>query len=237
MMLLELKSIRVQYSEIIALHEVSLHINEGELVAVIGSNGAGKSTMLRAICGINRLSSGEIWFDGKKISSMKAFKTVEMGISHVPEGRRLFPRMTVYENLTLGAWTKRKDTIYIQQQIEKVYHLFPILKERASQKAETLSGGQAQQCAIGRALMCSPRMIMFDEPSLGVQPNIVARIFENIQQINQQGITVLLVEQNVKRALDLADRAYVLQTGNIVLEGTGTELMKSEMVQKAYLGI
>lgn len=236
-MLLEIKNIRVQYAEVVAIRDVSLHVDKGEFVSVIGSNGAGKSTLLRAISGINRVSAGEIWFDGQKISSMHAFRTVEMGISHVPEGRRLFPRMSVYENLTLGAWTKRKDTAYISGQLEKVYELFPILKERTNQKAETLSGGQAQQLAIARALMSDPRLVLFDEPSLGVQPNIVTRIFDNIREINKQGITVLLVEQNVKRALELTDRAYVLQTGEIVLDGTGEELLQSELVQKAYLGI
>lgn len=236
-MLLEIKNIRVQYAEVIAIRNASLVVNEGEFVSVIGSNGAGKSTMLRAISGINRVSAGEIWYAGEKISSMNAFRTVEMGISHVLEGRRLFPRMSVFENLTLGAWIKRKDSAYINKQIERVYDLFPILKERYSQKAETLSGGQAQQLAIARAMMSDPKLILFDEPSLGVQPNIVTRIFNTIKDINKQGITVLLVEQNVKRALELTDRAYVLQTGEVVLEGTGQELMESEMVQKVYLGI
>lgn len=236
-MLLEVKSIKVQYAEVVAIYDISLNVGEGEFVSVIGSNGAGKSTLLKAISGICRLSEGDIYYDGKKISSMGAYRTVELGIAHVPEGRRLFPRMTVLENLMLGAWTRRKETTLIQRQLEFVYSIFPILKERSEQKAETLSGGQAQQCAIGRSLMSSPRLVMLDEPSLGVQPNIVTRIFENIKEINRQGITVLLVEQNVKRALELTDRAYVIQTGRVVQSGTGKELLQSEMVQKAYLGI
>ncbi len=234
--LLELKNVHSYYGNIHALKGISLTVNKGEVVTLIGSNGAGKSTTLRTISGILQPREGEVLLEGKRIDHIPPHKLVEMGILQSPEGRRIFPRLTVRDNLEMGAFT-RNDKPEIAADMERVFVLFPRLKERATQKGGTLSGGEQQMLAIGRALMGRPRVLLLDEPSMGLAPVLVEQIFEIIKNINQQGTTILLVEQNALMALQVANRGYVLQTGQIVLADNAQALSENEMVQKAYLGI
>jgi branched-chain amino acid transport system ATP-binding protein len=235
-MLLELDDITVRYGRIEALHGLTLHVDEGEVVALIGANGAGKTTTMRAISGLNPLASGRIRFNGRDISSMRADLRVPLGICQSPEGRGIFPGMSVLENLDMGAFT-RKDSAGVAQDLDRVLTLFPRLAERRKQAGGTLSGGEQQMLAVGRALMSRPKLLLLDEPSMGLAPMIIRQIFDIITEINQQGTTVLLVEQNAQQALSRAHRAYVLETGRIVREGTGEELLHDPSVQEAYLGV
>ncbi len=214
---------------------ISFEVNQGEVIALIGANGAGKTTTLQTLTGILQAKSGSIMFEGKDLTKVPAHKIVEMGMAHVPEGRRVFSDMTVYENLLMGAYT-RKDKNEIAESLEMVYKRFPRLKERQGQRSGTLSGGEQQMLAMGRALMSKPRIILMDEPSMGLSPIFVNEIFNIIKDVSEGGTTVLLVEQNAKKALSIADRAYVLETGNITLEGKAEDLLHNEAVQKAYLG-
>jgi branched-chain amino acid transport system ATP-binding protein len=234
--MLEVNHIRVCYDQVPAIHDVSFRIEEGEIVSIIGANGAGKSTLLRTISGLLHPDPGQIEFLDERIDQLSAHRMVELGISHVPEGRRIFQYMTVQRNLRLGAYTQKAEEIR-EETLKQVFEIFPILRERLDQKAGTLSGGEQQMLAIARGLMSRPKLLMLDEPSLGLMPTLVTQVFDTIKRINAEGTTILLVEQNVREALELADRAYVLQTGNIVLEGTGEELLESDLVRKAYLGI
>jgi len=236
MALLELKGVDAFYGRIQALRNMSIDVDKGEVVALIGSNGAGKTTTLRTISGLMHPQAGTIRFDGREITGAGPSKIVELGISQSPEGRRLFPRMSVIDNLFMGAYT-RNDRPGISSDMERIYTLFPRLKERRSQIAGTLSGGEQQMLAMGRALMARPKVLMLDEPSLGLAPILVETIFSIIREINSQGTTVLLVEQNAHKALEVAHRGYVLETGSIVKTGTGQQLLASEDVQKAYLGM
>jgi branched-chain amino acid transport system ATP-binding protein len=236
MALLEVSGIDVYYGRVQAVRSASLAVDKGEVVALIGSNGAGKTTTLRTISGLIHPLRGTITFDGKDISRTEPQKIVNLGICHSPEGRRLFARMTVLDNLRMGAYT-RTSPGEIKKDMERVFELFPRLKERANQIAGTLSGGEQQMCAMGRALMAKPKVLMLDEPSLGLSPILVETIFNIVREINAQGTPVLLVEQNATKALEVAHRGYVLETGNIVQTGTGKELLASEDVQKAYLGM
>ena len=235
MPMLELQDVHSYYGNIHALKGITLHVDKGEIVTLIGSNGAGKSTTIRTVSGLMHPREGTITLDGERIDQVPAHKLVGRGISHSPEGRRIFPRMTVLENLKMGAFV-RNDVDGIQEDMDRVFALLPRLKERISQKAGTLSGGEQQMLAIGRALMGRPRLMLLDEPSMGLAPVLVEAIFETIQRINQEGTTILLVEQNALMALEVANRGYVLETGQIVLQGTAEELAANEMVRKAYLG-
>ena len=235
MALLEVQDIQVYYGMIQALKGVSFSVNEGEVIALIGANGAGKTTTLHTVTGLLRAKSGHIIYDGQDITKVPPHKIVTMGMAHVPEGRRVFANMTVLQNLKMGAFT-RSDKNEIDATIEKVYKRFPRLKERQNQTAGTLSGGEQQMLAMGRALMAKPKLLLLDEPSMGLAPILVKEIFNIIEEINKAGTTVLLVEQNAKMALSIAHRAYVLETGKVVMSGTGEELAKSSDVQKAYLG-
>ena len=232
--MLKLEEVSVSYGMIDALKGISLTVEKGEIVALIGANGAGKSTTLMSIAGISALRSGRIWYEGSTISGRPAHEVVQMGISQVPEGRRIFPRMTVRENLEMGAFSRNKGEL--ASDIERVFGMFPVLSERNRQLGGTLSGGEQQMLAIGRALMSRPRLLLLDEPSLGLAPIIVSRIFKIIKEINQQGTTILLVEQNAKAALRLAHRAYVMETGKIVMRGEASVLEKDPRIKKAYLG-
>ena len=236
MALLELTGVDAFYGRIQALRKMSIQVDKGEVVALIGSNGAGKTTTLRTISGLMHPQAGSIRFDGREISNTGPSKIVELGICQSPEGRRLFPRMSVIDNLFMGAYS-RNDRPGIASDMERIYVLFPRLKERRTQIAGTLSGGEQQMLAMGRALMARPKVLMLDEPSLGLAPILVETIFSIIREINSQGTTVLLVEQNAHKALEVAHRGYVLETGSIVKTGTGQELLASEDVQKAYLGM
>ena len=236
MALLELKGVDALYGRVRALRGVTINVDQGEVVALIGSNGAGKTTTLRTISGLMHPPAGTIRFDGKDIGRMPAHDIVGLGICQSPEGRRLFPRMQVIDNLRMGAFL-RKDRDGIQKDMDRVFELFPRLKERTTQLAGTLSGGEQQMLAIGRALMSKPKLLMLDEPSLGLAPILVETIFQIVREINAQGIPILLVEQNATKALEVAHRAYVLETGSIVKSGTGKELLSSPDVQRAYLGI
>ncbi|OPJ64908.1 ABC transporter ATP-binding protein [Clostridium oryzae] len=233
--MLELKDINVYYGAIHAIKGISLNINEGEIVTLIGSNGAGKTTTLRTISGLERTKTGSITFEGKDITSASASNIVSLGISHVPEGRDVFPKMSVKENLELGAYL-RKDKAEIKKDFEKIYGLFPRLLERKEQMAGTLSGGEQQMLAMGRALMSRPKLLILDEPSMGLAPLIVKDIFNIIVEINHSGTTVLLVEQNANLALNIANRAYIIANGEIELEGDAKELLGNEKVKNAYLG-
>lgn len=233
--MLEIKNLNVHYGVIHALKNVSLNVNHGEIVTLLGANGAGKTTTLRTISGLNKATDGEISFKGKNITNIPANKRVEMKISQVPEGRRIFPAMTIVENLELGAYLRR-DKSNIKNDMEYVYELFPILGQRKKQTAGTLSGGEQQMLAMGRALMSRPEILLLDEPSMGLAPLLVREIFDIIVNINKEGTTILLVEQNAKMALSIAHRAYVIETGSIVMSGTGEELSKSDEIKKAYLG-
>lgn len=235
MAMLEVKGLQVYYGVIQALKDVSFEVNQGEVIALIGANGAGKTTTLHTVTGLLPSKAGSIMFEGVDITKMPAHKIVEMGIAHVPEGRRVFSQLSVYENLIMGAYT-RKDKKEIERNLEKVYQRFPRLRERKTQRAGTLSGGEQQMLAMGRALMSNPKMIVMDEPSMGLSPIFVNEIFDIIEKVSASGTTVLLVEQNAKKALSIADRAYVLETGKIVLSGDANELMNDDSIKKAYLG-
>ena len=234
--MLELNRINTFYGKIQALRDVSLKVEDGEIVTLIGANGAGKSTTLMSICGVIHPRSGEILFDGKPIQQLPAPDTVKRGISQVPEGRLIFPELTVRENLDLGAFL-RTDKKGIADDMEYVFQLFPILRERVSQTGGTLSGGEQQMLALGRALMARPRLLLLDEPSLGLAPIIIQQIFKIIQKVNEDGTTVFLVEQNANQALHIANRGYVMENGVVVMEGKAQELLSSEKVRKAYLGM
>ena len=234
--MLEVCDVTTPYDMTQALWDVCMEVNESEIVALIGSNGAGKTALLNAISGVHPPVSGTVEFLGKRIDGLPPHAIVELGISHVPEGGNVFPEMTVYENLEMGAypihaWKQKEQTL------EQVYHVFPILKERAGQLARTLSGGERQMLAIGRGLMSKPKLCLLDEPSYGLAPKLVSEIFRIIKELRDQGITVLLIEQNVRHSLETADRAYVLENGRICLEGPSDELLESDFVKKAYLGL
>ncbi len=235
MAMLEVKNIEVYYGVIQAIKGISFEVNQGEVIALIGANGAGKTTTLQTITGMLSPKSGEVLFEGVDITKIPGHKIVSMGMAHVPEGRRVFAQLSVYENLKLGAYTV-KDMTEVDRSLERVYASFPRLAERKNQMAGTLSGGEQQMLAMGRALMSRPRLICMDEPSMGLSPILVDEIFKIITDISSTGTTVLLVEQNAKKALSIADRAYVLETGNIVLEGKASELLDNEDIKKAYLG-
>jgi len=234
--MLSVEHVDLSYNGVRVVQSVSFRVRPGEIVALIGGNGNGKSTILKGVSGILHPVSGRVTFEGRDITRLEAHRIVGLGISHVPEGRRLFPYLSVYKNLLLGAYLVA-DKREVEERIEYVYSIFPILKERATQKAKTLSGGEQQMLAIGRGLMSRPKLLMLDEPSWGIAPILVDRIFEVIGEIRRNGVTVLLVEQDVEAALDVCDRAYVVQTGRIVLEGPGRELLDSEIVRKAFLGL
>ncbi|WIM98193.1 ABC transporter ATP-binding protein [Actinoplanes oblitus] len=235
-MLLELKDITLLYGRIQALHGISLTVGEGEIVALIGANGAGKTTTMKAISGLRPVAQGSILFDGQDITKLRADLRVVRGVSQSPEGRGVFPGMTVRENLEMGAYTRR-NRAEIAEDMERVFTLFPRLKEREKQSSGTLSGGEQQMLAVGRALMSRPKLLLLDEPSMGLAPMLIQQIFDIIVEINQQGTTVLLVEQNAQQALSRAHRAYVLETGRIVKEGTGQDLLHDPAVKDAYLGV
>ena len=231
---LNVENIQVYYGAIHAIRGVSFHVNEGEVVTLIGANGAGKSTILKTVSGLLRPKSGSITFDGTDITQIPPHKLIPMGLAHVPEGRRIFQQMTVEENLEMGAFTQPKAGV--AEDLEKVFKLFPRLQERRRQIAGTLSGGEQQMLAMGRALMSHPKLLMLDEPSMGLAPILVEQIFDIIRSLHRTGTTILLVEQNAQMALSVADRAYVLETGEITLTGTGDELIHSDDIRKAYLG-
>lgn len=235
MALLQLQGVNTHYGAIHALRGVDLEVNAGEIVTLIGSNGAGKSTTLKTISGILSPSSGIIRFEGETISGMPAHAITEMGIAHVPEGRRIFPRLTVLENLEMGAFTVQNEVVK-QRNLERVFALFPRLKERVNQVGGTLSGGEQQMLAIGRGLMMTPKLLMLDEPSMGLAPILVEQIFQTVQELNKDGVTILLVEQNALQALSIATRGYVIQTGAIALQDQASSLLKNDAVREAYLG-
>ncbi len=235
MAMLEVKDLQVYYGMIQAIKGVSFEVNQGEVIALIGANGAGKTTILHTITGLLHPKTGSINFEGVELTKTPAHKIVSMGMAHVPEGRRIFQDLTVYDNLRLGAYTRNNPT-EIEESLENVYKRFERLKERRNQIAGTLSGGEQQMLAMGRALMSKPKIILMDEPSMGLSPLYVSEVFDIIREISESGTTVLLVEQNAKKALTIADRAYVLETGNIVLEGPASKLINDESVKKAYLG-
>ena len=235
MALLEVKDLQVYYGMIQALKGISFEVGQGEVVALIGANGAGKTTTLHAITGLLPIKNGTVTLAGTEITKAPPHKIVEMGMAHVPEGRRVFANLTVYQNLRMGAYT-RKDKQEYEETLNMVYEKFPRLKERRNQPAGTLSGGEQQMLAIGRALMSKPKIMLMDEPSMGLSPIYVNEIFQIIQEVSAAGTTVLLVEQNAKKALSIADRAYVLETGTIVLDGKASELLNDESIKKAYLG-
>jgi branched-chain amino acid transport system ATP-binding protein len=235
-MLLEIDNLVLQYGRIQALHGISVQVEEGEVVALIGANGAGKSTTMRAVSGLRPVASGRIRFNGRDITRLRADKRVKLGISQSPEGRGIFPGMSVMENLEMGAYTRR-DTAGIASDLDRVFGLFPRLAERRKQVGGTMSGGEQQMLAVGRALMSRPKLLLLDEPSMGLAPMLIQQIFEIITEINSQGTTILLVEQNAQQALSRSHRAYVLETGRIVRSGTGAELLADPSVQEAYLGV
>ena len=235
MAMLEVKDLQVYYGVICALKGISFHVNEGEIVSLIGANGAGKTTTMQSVIGLLQKKAGSVTFNGTDITKMPCHKIVHAGMTQVPEGRRIFQELTVYENLMMGAYTN-KDQQKFKEDLETIYARFPRLAERRNQIAGTLSGGEQQMLAMGRALMCHPKLLMLDEPSMGLSPLLVDQVFELIKDINKDGTTVLLVEQNAGKSLAISDRAYVMETGKIVLSGTGAELAASEMVRKAYLG-
>ncbi|MBL0748201.1 ABC transporter ATP-binding protein [Nocardioides sp. G10] len=235
-MLLEMKDAVLNYGKIQALHGISVEVNEGEVVSLIGANGAGKTSTMRALSGVRGLSQGQITFNGEDVTKLRADQRLRKGLVLCPEGRGIFPGMTVTENLNMGAYT-RKDKSAIDEDYDRVFGLFPRLLERKKQVAGTMSGGEQQMLAIGRALMSRPKLLMLDEPSMGLAPMLIQQIFDIITEISQQGTTILVVEQNAKQALSRSDRAYVLETGNIVKTGTGAELLDDPSVREAYLGV
>ena len=235
MALLEVKDLQVNYGVIRAIKGISFEVNEGEIVSLIGANGAGKTTTMQSIMGLIPVKGGTVTYDGKVINKVPGHKLISMGMSQVPEGRRVFQELTVYENLIMGAYTQ-KDKKKIKGDVEDIYTRFPRLGERKNQIAGTLSGGEQQMLAMGRALMSHPKLLMLDEPSMGLSPLLVDQVFDIIKECHSQGITVLLVEQNAKKALSISDRAYVLETGDITITGKGDELLNNESVKKAYLG-
>jgi branched-chain amino acid transport system ATP-binding protein len=235
-MMLQVRNLRVSYDGVLAVSKVNLDVGKGKLVALVGGNGNGKSTTLRAIAGLNAADEGQIRFNDTEIQNVPAHKRVPMGLSLVPEGRRLFARLTVERNLELGAYT-RDDKQEIAASIDHIYSLFPILKERRSQLAGTMSGGEQQMLAIGRGMMSKPTLLLLDEPSWGIAPKFVTKVLDTIRMVNEQGVSVLLVEQSLHKALAIADYGYVIQTGRIVMEGAGQELLNNEDIKKAYLGL
>lgn len=235
MAMLEVKDLEVYYGVIQAIKGISFHVGQGEVIALIGANGAGKTTTLHTVTGLISPKNGHVLFEGKDITKVPAHKIVSMGMAHVPEGRRVFAELSVYENLKMGAYT-RKDKNGIEESLKNVYKRFPRLEERRNQMAGTLSGGEQQMLAMGRALMSKPKLILMDEPSMGLSPIMVNEIFDIIRSVSESGTTVLLVEQNAKKALSIADRAYVLETGKIVLEGKAKDLLEDDSIKKAYLG-
>ena len=235
MAMLEVKDLEVYYGVIQAIKGISFHVDKGEVIALIGANGAGKTTTLHTVTGLLSPKKGHVMFEGKDITKVPAHKIVSMGMAHVPEGRRVFAELSVYENLKMGAYT-RKDKAEIEESLNNVYKRFPRLEERKNQMAGTLSGGEQQMLAMGRALMSRPKIILMDEPSMGLSPIMVNEIFDIIRSVSESGTTVLLVEQNAKKALSIADRAYVFETGNIVLEGNAKDLLEDDSIKKAYLG-
>jgi len=234
--MLEVSNVRVSYDGVLALSDVSLKVEPGRIVALVGGDGNGKSTTLRAIAGLNELDAGSIRFDGAPVHMLPAHRRVPLGLSLVPEGRRLFPRLSVQRNLELGAYT-RDDADEVEQNIERMYELFPILKERRQQLAGTMSGGEQQMLAIARGLMARPKLLMLDEPSWGIAPKFVAKVLDVIQRVNESGVSVLLVEQNLHKALAIAHYGYVIQTGRIAIQGSGSELLNNDEVRRAYLGL
>jgi branched-chain amino acid transport system ATP-binding protein len=234
--MLEVRDLVVAYGAIEAVKGISLQVQAGDVVTLIGGNGAGKTTTLRTLSGLLRPVAGQVFFEGERIDRVPAYEIVRRGIAHSPEGRRIFPRMTIEENLELGAYSRRGKTAEIRDTIDRVYALFPMLGERRGQSAGTLSGGEQQMLAVGRALMSQPRLIMLDEPSMGLSPIMMQKIFSTLVELKGQGTTILLVEQNAQAALSLADRGYVIETGRIVLEDNGPALLGNELVRKAYLG-
>ena len=235
MAMLEVKDLQVYYGVICALKGISFEVNEGEIVSLIGANGAGKTTMMQSVVGIIPKKGGSVIFDGKDITKMPCHKIVQLGMTQVPEGRRIFQELSVYENLMMGAYTVRNQQQF-KEDLESVFERFPRLAERRNQIAGTLSGGEQQMLAMSRALMIRPKLLMLDEPSMGLAPILVDQVFEIIKELHKQGTTILLVEQNASKALEISDRAYVLETGKITLSGTGAELASSDEVRKAYLG-
>ena len=235
MAMLEVKDLEVYYGVIQAIKGISFHVDKGEVIALIGANGAGKTTTLHTVTGLLSPKKGKVIFQGKDITKVPAHKIVSMGMAHVPEGRRVFAELSVYENLKMGAYT-RTDKAEIEESLKSVYKRFPRLEERKNQMAGTLSGGEQQMLAMGRALMSKPSIILMDEPSMGLSPILVNEIFDIIRSVSESGTTVLLVEQNAKKALSIADRAYVLETGNITLEGNAKDLLEDDYIKKAYLG-
>ena len=235
MALLEVKDLEVYYGVIRALKGISFEVNEGEIVTLIGANGAGKTTTMQSVIGLIPSRSGQVIFDGKDITKTPCHKIVHLGMSQVPEGRRIFQELTVYENLMMGAFSQKNNSSF-KEDLDRIYERFPRLAERRNQIAGTLSGGEQQMLAMGRALMSHPKLLMLDEPSMGLSPLLVDQVFEIIKDINKDGTTILLVEQNAGKSLAISDRAYVLETGDIVLSGTGAELASSDQVKKAYLG-
>jgi branched-chain amino acid transport system ATP-binding protein len=233
---LEFDKVSVGYGDLTVVHDVSFRVDAGEVVSLVGSNGAGKTTILRTVAGLLHPPRGEVRLRGEAIHRTPPYEIVRKGIAMVPEGRQLFGRLSVWDNLLMGAYTVRSQQL-VEESLETVLSMFPILKARREQRAETLSGGEQQQLAIARGLMSRPSLLLLDEPSLGIMPKLVAEIFEAVRHIREKGITVLLVEQNVFEALDVSDRAYVLQSGRIVLEGRGAELLQSDLVREAYLGV
>ena len=234
--MLELIGLKVKYGQVEALHGLDLTVSEGELVTILGSNGAGKTTTLMAVSGLAPVSAGEIRFEGRRLDTLRSHQVVELGITQVPEGRRVFGPLSVSENLALGAFSRRRDRSAVARRLSWVYDLFPRLRERQDQMAGTLSGGEQQMLAIGRALMSEPRLLLLDEPSLGLAPLLVRGIFQTIRAINQAGVTIVLVEQNARAALKLADRGYVLEVGRLVMAGPAADLLHDPRIQTAYLG-
>ena len=234
--ILSLKNVCSYYDKVQVLYDINVDVYPGEIVSVIGANGAGKSTMMKTIMGLVHMGRGEVTFDGKKLNRMHAHKICKAGIAYVPEGREVFPNMTVLENLEMGAYCRSYTAAQMNEKLEEMYTMFPRLKERLKQKAGSMSGGEQQMLAVGRALMAKPKVMMMDEPSLGLAPLVVKDIFSIIRRINDDGVTVLLIEQNANAALKIADRGYVLQTGNVTMTGTGMELLNDESIKEAYLG-
>jgi len=235
-MRLDINNLRVHYGKIEAIKGVSVTVNQGEIVTLIGANGAGKTTILKTVSGLRNVSAGEIVFDGTVINKIPAHERVELGISQVPEGRGIFPGMTVMENLEMGKYFRKNRKAEMDEDLDRIFQLFPRLKERIGQAGGTLSGGEQQMLAMGRAMMARPKVLLLDEPSMGLAPQMIANIFRIITEINNQGVTILLVEQNAQQALQLADRGYVLETGNVVKEAKASDLLHDPVVREAYLG-